>query len=153
MTSKPLSDKQIEVLQTLLDGPCRSSSFDAKLVASLMRRGMVEKTYQRHPDHFLDCVGWYELKLTAKGRKASKIMNQTDKFQRKTRRVFRKWHHFNQTDLKYGECPKCGHVCQPDYDQPSEEDHVRQEWSICENCGTEFYYETTTVYRFGGFDR
>lgn len=66
--SKPLSKSQQAVLLDLLAGPRRRDEFDPNTVASLMRRGLVEKAYQLHPDAHLDMVGWYVLKLTAKGR-------------------------------------------------------------------------------------
>lgn len=73
-----------------------------------------------------------------------------EKMQPKLKSSNRRWQHFNQGDYYYGECPKCGNNCQPDYGMPSDENHVEVEYCACEKCGCEFYVETTTVYRFGG---
>jgi hypothetical protein len=73
MTTKPLSPAQKAVLLALLERSQRASHFDAKTVASLMRRGLVEKSYQLHPEYYLDMSGWYVLSLTPKGRKVAKV--------------------------------------------------------------------------------
>ena len=67
----------------------------------------------------------------------------------------RRWqliaHHMG--DYPYGECPKCGEVGNPQFDEPSAEDNIRNEWFRCDECEIDFYYETTTSYRYGGIDR
>lgn len=77
-----------------------------------------------------------------------------EKMQPKTKVDYRRWQHFNMGDYYYAECPKCGNTCQPDYDSyPTGKDHIRREDATCEECGCEFWYETTTVYRYGGIDK
>jgi hypothetical protein len=75
-----------------------------------------------------------------------------EKMQPKTKVSHRRWQHFNRGDYYYGECPKCGNVCQPDFEQPTDEDHVHVEFCECEQCGCKFKVQTTTVYRYGGID-
>lgn len=73
------------------------------------------------------------------------------KMQPKLKSSHRAWQHFHQGDYYYGECPKCGHVSQPEDEGYSVNDpDVQIEYCVCEECGTEFYIETATVYRYGG---
>lgn len=75
--------------------------------------------------------------------------------QPKINHKYRSWQFFlnHMGAYPYAECPKCGEVCQPDgYEEPGEQEHVVREAVRCEECGCKFWYETTTVYRYGGVD-
>lgn len=71
-----------------------------------------------------------------------------EKMQRKTKVEHRRWQFFNRGDYYYGECPKCSNNCQPDYEEPTGEDHIHREYCECEKCGCRFSIQITTAYRF-----
>lgn len=78
----------------------------------------------------------------------------TEKMQLRTKVSYRKWqltaHHMG--DFPYGACPKCGVAGNPQYDEPSGEDNIRNEWFECDTCKVDYFYQTSTSYRFGGID-